>query len=219
VVPAAAQPTPAGLRAGVPTWSLRRARYVVVGFVALTTLWTGATAILGPEWDSIANSLPILAWGQVALVMGWLYAARRNVDAFAAAAPRWSAGWTIGAWLIPVANYVLPALVIADVLRNSLPRRRGTGLALVAAWAVADAAKSLLGWDGRPNLGSWLREDMGELIGWVGLAVGLATTLISGASLIAVILLVSRAQLDRISGAGPARSGGSAPIAGLGSLT
>ncbi|WIM95853.1 DUF4328 domain-containing protein [Actinoplanes oblitus] len=46
---------------------------------------------------------------------------------------KWRPGWTVGAWLIPVANLVLPLLVFREIDRES--RDHGSGL--FAVWAVA----------------------------------------------------------------------------------
>jgi hypothetical protein len=68
----------------------------------------------------------------------WSYRARRNVDRLPGSQPYWPTGFTIGAWFIPLANLVLPCLVVADIARNSVDPRDTAGrramTALAAAW-------------------------------------------------------------------------------------
>jgi hypothetical protein len=68
----------------------------------------------------------------------WSYRARRNVDRLPGSQPYWPTGFTIGAWFIPLANLVLPCLVVADIARNSVDPRDSRGrramTALAAAW-------------------------------------------------------------------------------------
>jgi hypothetical protein len=58
--------------------------------------------------------------GFVAFI-GWLYRARRNLEAWPDEEPTWSKGWTIGAWFVPVANVGLPGLVISEVAKLTVP--------------------------------------------------------------------------------------------------
>jgi len=68
----------------------------------------------------------------------WLGRARRHLIDFEAR-PAYSPGWAVGAWIIPIASFILPALVVADVARWSAtdeatrPSRRDL-LRLVWAW-------------------------------------------------------------------------------------
>lgn len=65
----------------------------------------------------------------------WLYLARRNLDRIPGARARYRPDWTVIAWLVPLVNLVLPALVVADVARagaRGVARTRRT--ALVWAW-------------------------------------------------------------------------------------
>jgi hypothetical protein len=97
----------------------------------------GATSIAATLSD-----VTFLAAGVCALV--FLYRARVNLDALPEASPRWSTGWVIGAWLVPIANIVLAPLVLADIAKPSV-RRRPIAMALVVGWAVAITATALLG--------------------------------------------------------------------------
>lgn len=71
--------------------------------------------------------------GAVAFI-AWLYRARRNLDGMPDARPRWSPGWTVAGWFIPVLNLVLPYLVVVDIVRESAPPARSRLVRLVGAW-------------------------------------------------------------------------------------
>jgi Domain of unknown function (DUF4328) len=99
-----------------------------------------------------ANALPaamIILSGIVAitifvLLIIWLYRAAKNNDALGRQNPRLGPGWAIGGWFIPVANFVIPFIVMDDVWRGSdpsIPRgdpnwRRSSTLGAIWAWLV-----------------------------------------------------------------------------------
>jgi hypothetical protein len=101
----------------------------------------------------------------VILLIVWLYRARSNVDTFSDSRSDWALGWTIGAWFIPVANRLLPAMVIADVARNSSDDPVGRGTSAVAArvwtWWVLRLLQPIVG-------GLWLFVATPMLVGGLG---------------------------------------------------
>ena len=78
------------------------------------------------------------------LLIIWSWRSAHNARALGRVGARLSPRWTIAAWLIPIASFVLPYLVVADLWRSSDPdaargsgwRARPTGL-LVAGWWTA----------------------------------------------------------------------------------
>jgi hypothetical protein len=78
--------------------------------------------------------LEVLLLGSFGLFIAWLYRARRNLDGFEEARPKWGWGWTFAAWLIPVVNLLAPPAVVADVARES--RRAATAHASRVGWLV-----------------------------------------------------------------------------------
>ena len=56
-----------------------------------------------------------------ALFITWCHLAYRAAASRGATATSWSAGWAIGAWFIPLANLVLPKLVLREVEQMSHP--------------------------------------------------------------------------------------------------
>ncbi len=99
-----------------------------------------------------ANAFPaamIILSGIVAitifvLLIIWLFRAAKNNEALGRQNPRLSAGWAIGGWFIPLANFVIPFIIMDDVWRGSdpsIPRgdpnwRRSSTLGAIWAWLV-----------------------------------------------------------------------------------
>ena len=85
-----------------------------------------------------------------AVLIAWLCRARSNVEVFADAQPDWRRGWVFGGWFVPIANAVLPYMVIADVARNSADEVTGRETAGQASrvwlWWTLGKLHALLGW-------------------------------------------------------------------------
>jgi hypothetical protein len=74
----------------------------------------------------------------------WQWRCAKNVQALGREGARFGAGWSIGAWFIPLANFVIPAMVVQDLWRATTPGTRpGTNLRsqsaspLVFCWWIA----------------------------------------------------------------------------------
>jgi len=63
-------------------------------------------------WTGLALLLLVLTG---VLVMAWTYRASKALDARGPIGRRWRGAWTVGAWLIPFANLVLPKLVFDEI--------------------------------------------------------------------------------------------------------
>jgi hypothetical protein len=97
-----------------------------------------------PATPVLAGLTVMGAVASAGLFIAWLYRARRNLDRIDGARPRWGHGWALAGWFIPVANAVVPGLVVADVADNSaVPRSRLSWLVL--AWWSAFVAASIVG--------------------------------------------------------------------------
>src|SRR6266508_111508 len=245
--PLAPPPPPAVMRPPAPSRRIRSlagwataatigvATYALLGmvdaFVPLVGVWaareassSGASApatmfMLLQDAISVAPVGCSLAAGVCFLV--WLYRARANLGAFYDAHHRLPLGLAVGSWFLPVANLVLPGMVVADAARESVPpgdpRRRRRLVALVWSWwtvyvvaTVAAFAGSFAGSTSeRELLESRLRAgesvDVGrarELYGQLVVA-RLPGALLWLAAAVLVILVVHRinaAQYDRIDG-------------------
>lgn len=115
----------------------------------------------------------------------WLFRAAKNNEALGRANPRFGPGWAIGAWFIPLANLVIPVMIVWDLWKGSdasVPRgdpnwRRARGGAIVIAWWIAYLVMTVprgftgLGKDdeGRFSKASDVRRsDMLEIVAAVG---------------------------------------------------
>jgi len=74
--------------------------------------------------DTTAAEGQFLGWSSFALftlaatgvvVLAWTFQTSRALDARSPAGRRWRGGWTIGAWFIPLASFVLPKLVFNEL--------------------------------------------------------------------------------------------------------
>ncbi|MEO3770261.1 DUF4328 domain-containing protein [Micromonospora sp. B9E7] len=116
--------------------------YLVVALYPLIGMVMARRAMANDDPDLLVSALIISA--VVALIMTvaqltaavlviiWTWRARKNTDAFPGAEPAFGPGWAIAGWLVPFANFVVPARVVAGVARDSLWRRATPPL--VAVW-------------------------------------------------------------------------------------
>jgi hypothetical protein len=202
-VPTATQ----GLFQHVRTYQVRVLGIVAMALVALAAIATFAVELV--DVDTVADAggeTGLAIFGGSALVVAgasiaafvleviWLYRARRNLDAFPEASPQWAAGWTIGAWFIPIANLVLPALVIADVVRNSVrPSRVRPVVAMVWVMAITN----IIGTCGSLIVSANQRTS-GDLEAGAGTWIAAFANLVSAAVEIAVIYAITEDQHARI---------------------
>ena len=95
--------------------------------------------------DSFVDATDI-ALGVAMLVLApcfvvWLWRAAKNQQALGRQPERLSSGWAIGGWFIPLANFVIPVLVVQDLWR-------GSDVAIAAGdprWRIAERSW-LIGW-------------------------------------------------------------------------
>lgn len=89
-------------------------------------------------------------------VIAWTVRARAGAEALSPAPHRMGRGWAIGGWLLPVANLVLPLIVVTDIGRagGAMTPVQGRVTVWWACW-----------------IGAWIAE---------GIAVGSATALFGG---------------------------------------
>jgi hypothetical protein len=77
-----------------------------------------ALALIG-----LLESLLVLAAAVLFII--WFYRAYKNLRPLGAPPPRRSAGWTIGAWFVPILNLILPKLMLNEIWRGSEPEPVG----------------------------------------------------------------------------------------------
>jgi hypothetical protein len=75
------------------------------------------------------------------LFIVWIWRAAKNSEALGRDHPRLGPGWAIGGWFLPLANLVIPVLVMQDLWRGSAVQiSRGD-----MRWRITDRS-ALLGW-------------------------------------------------------------------------
>lgn len=75
------------------------------------------------------------------LFIVWMWRAAKNNEALGRDNPRLGSGWAIGGWFIPLANLVIPVLVLQDLWRGSAAQiPRGD-----MRWRITDRS-ALVGW-------------------------------------------------------------------------
>jgi hypothetical protein len=85
------------------------------------------------------------------LLIIWLWRAYSNTRALGATPWRWARGWAVGGWFIPLANFVIPKMLINDVWRGADARAPGNPrwrklpvAAIVTVWWVLWAGSTFL---------------------------------------------------------------------------
>ncbi|MFI2649456.1 MULTISPECIES: DUF4328 domain-containing protein [Micromonospora] len=227
------------LTPGVPTYPVRGIGLAASVAVGATALLYGLLALfplvgvvlagraresqdpdvlLGAVLLEVVLSLPFLVVYLTAavLVIIWTWRARKNLDAFPGALPHLGAGWAIAGWLVPFANFVVPARVVANLARDSLWKRFTPGLVSVwwVAWLAFSIGERLVSRrDDRayarlpeqPRFDTefrWYADFYREALGWHLLP--LVACLVAAVSLIVLIRRISVAQEQRIALGAPA---------------
>jgi hypothetical protein len=132
--------------------SLRGRSIVAIIAVVIATLATCVAAV-APLFAPGAQVVEVSTGVSLALYLGagiafvvWLYRARANLESFGVYDLNWARGWAIGAWFVPLANLVLPILVIGEIDKATAARRaettqdtwggRDSGRPIFILWAV-----------------------------------------------------------------------------------
>jgi len=131
------------------------------------------------------------------LLIIWMWRVAKNAEALGRTNPRWTAGWTIGGWFIPFANFVIPVLVMQQLWRGSDPDvPRGDPL-----WSSRPGS-ALVGWWWALYLVSTLRFGIGGDADELKTlrtedtvaAIGMAVTIGAAILLILVVRRLTRRQ-------------------------
>lgn len=96
---------------------------------AVSRLPAGATTskVAVPAHFALLLAAALAGWflqvggmvGQGFAVGAWTKRANQNARAFGALGMRWAAGWGLGGWFIPYANYVIPLMVLSETWKAS----------------------------------------------------------------------------------------------------
>jgi len=178
---------------------LRVMSIVTVVLVAITVLLNSASVLGGLYADdadtvSALSTVAIIAYlGAGIAFVTWERRARTNLDAFGVWGLKWGPGWTLGGWFIPLANVVIPILVLGEIDKATATRAAAVRESEFG-WGASDA--------GRPIFIFWaVSWPVNSFAGYAAVAlssssfamVGVAiTVLVEVAAGVAAILLVLR---------------------------
>ena len=127
----------------------------------------------------------------VVLFIVWQFRAAKNNEALGRVGARFGPGWSIGAWFIPLANLVIPVMIVQDLWRSA----KGSWLVGIwwAAWVI-----SLLRY-GASNTGLHDSSSLDDIEASNTIAlVGVVATAIAAVLAACVVWQLSRRQLDAL---------------------
>ena len=103
------------------------AAFLVAAFFGLR-YGSALSSVSASVQDQVSAEEVFLSWSSFALfgmvvsgvaVLAWTYLTSKAFDARGASGRRWRGWWTIGAWFIPFASFVLPKLVFNELEKIS----------------------------------------------------------------------------------------------------
>lgn len=111
------------------------------------------------------------------MLIVWTYKAHKASDALQPGPRRWGRGWSIGAWFIPIANFILVPLVLAEIHKIASTERSG-GKA-VGDWPRRSTPAGLKLWFVFFALGGWVLFIGASLANGLFARAGLFLTLVA----------------------------------------
>lgn len=114
--------------------------YAVAELAVQLLVWANA-----PQW--IGSFLLPINLGVVIVSVIWLHRVASNTSPLSGER-RWGDGWAIGAWFIPLANWVLPYLVVKELWQHNSPKSkagREPVPALFTVWWLVWISASIVG--------------------------------------------------------------------------
>ncbi len=112
------------------------------------------------DLDSSDDRQAVIGVFQVIVVIGtaiaylmWMYRARKNLEALNVTGLKYSAGWSIGAWFVPILNLFRPYQITAEIARASKPLHPADG---ATAWHLSRVPSVLGFWWAAWIVNEWL---------------------------------------------------------------
>jgi hypothetical protein len=156
--------------------------------------------------DFVSATSSIFVLTQLVIVVMfiiWMFRAAKDNEALGRTGARFAPGWSIGGWFIPLANFVIPVLIVQDLWRGSDRETRrgvgtwraGAGSALVGFWWAAWLASlvrfaySDSGLHGRGSLDAIETSNTVALVGVIATAIASILALL-------VVRAITRRQLE-----------------------
>jgi Domain of unknown function (DUF4328) len=144
--------------------------------------------------DGVAGAYLLSSMCEIAifvLLIIWLWRAYSNTRTFGVGPWRWGRGWTVGSWFIPLANLVIPKLLINDAWRGA-----DRGAAANPAWRKRPVAGVVTMWwvllvAGRvglqvADLSATVTDDIGDVVRFDQFGAVVALLCVAGSILGAV---------------------------------
>jgi hypothetical protein len=171
------------------------------------TVKTAADAV-----SAVVGFLLLVSLAITVLFIIWMWRAASNLPLFGRVRPKFSPGFAIGGWFIPLANFIIPGMQMFDIDKGSGPRLRSgerpRGSGLVVVWWIVFVV-GRLGAFAAPSFKLFHRYDVdGFDIVNVLLVVGSALTAIAA---VLAILVIRRITSRQEAGAGDLTAGTADP--------
>jgi hypothetical protein len=152
----------------------------------------------------IGGWLFIIGLAAFVVFIVFLFRASKNTELWQTECARWTSGWTVGAWFIPVANVVIPLLVILEVWKRTpgqVSTRRPSSTIVIVCWiALVLGSAAFFTGVGADDSSTISESRTQTIIGIVGAAVLVI-------SLVMQIVIVKRFSDRQGNRSGFARSG------------
>ena len=153
------------------------------------------------RWDNGEDfvALSYVLWALLAiaifvLLIVWSFRAHKATDTLGPGPRSWSRGWTVGAWFIPLANYILVPMVLSEV--HKIAHASRIGGSVEPGWRHRTAPGGLILWFVLYGVGGILlgigqalfsddyATESSYRVGLIGMLLGAA--LIAGACVLAI---------------------------------
>jgi hypothetical protein len=166
--------------------------------------------------SAVVGFLLLVSLAITVLFIIWMWRAASNLPLFGRVRPKFSPGFAIGGWFIPLANFIIPGMQMFDIDKGSGPRLRSgerpRGSGLVVVWWITFVL-GRLGAFTAPSFELFHRYEVdGFDVGNVLLVVASALTAIAA---VLAILVIRRVTSRQEAGAAELTGGWVAPQAGF----
>jgi hypothetical protein len=129
--------------------------------------------------SSMAGVVGLIMLAVFVVLIIFLFRASKNTELWDTSRRTWTPGWAIGGWFIPLANFVIPLLVILDIWRRTPERsadggaRTSPSASAVGVWWVLFLIGTVLiridfDYD---TLDEYKTQDWAHIAGSIGLAI------------------------------------------------
>ena len=203
----------------VPSVRVRSVVALIGIVVATLAACTAAAAlVLPPNADLIRATTGVdfalyLVAG-VAFVL-WLHRVRVNLSSFGVHHLRYSPGWTIGGWFIPLGNLVMPLLVVSEIDKAMAERTAATA---EPGWGERDQGRPIfvlwaVFWTLR-TVASYAQAALLDIAPMAGAAISIGIELGAGVCAVLLILRITNSH-EKLRNSEPVPSAPVSPVVPL----